>query len=187
MLKKEIRLLGIDDSPFKKGAKGPILVVGALTRGGTCLEAVLSTSAKIDGNDSTARLIAMVNKSRFKSQVRCIFLNGIAVGGFNVIDIHSLNRKTSIPVVVVIRKQPDVKNIRKALVQIGLGSRFRLIEKAGKVIKINGIFVQQAGISVEKAREFLSLACTRSKIPEPLRLAHIIASGIVRGESRGKA
>ena len=62
-----------------------------------------------------------------------------------------------------------------------------LLDKAGNVVKIGNIYVQPIGISIEKLKEVLKIVCTRSNIPEPLRLAHLIASGVVKGESRGRA
>jgi hypothetical protein len=37
------------------------------------------------------------------------------------------------------------------------------------------------------AARIIQITSTRSNIPEPLRVAHLIATGIVLGESRGKA
>ncbi len=187
MLKKEIRVLGIDDSPFKKFQKDNVLVVGTIFRGGIFLDGVLSTKVNIDGNDATKKITGMINKCKFKPQLQCIFLNGIAVAGFNVIDILNLNKKTKIPVIAIIRKMPDIKKIRETLIRINKKSKIKLIEKAGPVIPIGKIYAQLAGISVEKAKEILEIACTRSLIPEALRISHLIASGIVEGESRGKA
>lgn len=106
MLKKEIRVIGIDDAPHKFRAKGSILVVGTIFRGGNFLDGILSTKASIDGNNATSKITEMINKSKFKPQLRCIFLDGIAVGGFNIIDIVELNKKTKIPVIVIMRKKP---------------------------------------------------------------------------------
>ena len=39
----------------------------------------------------------------------------------------------------------------------------------------------------EEARQIIKIAATRGLMPEPIRLAHLIASGIVEGESRGRA
>jgi len=36
-------------------------------------------------------------------------------------------------------------------------------------------------------REALALTTIRGSLPEPLRVAHLIAAGIMRGESRGRA
>ena len=187
MYKREIRTLGIDDSPFKKFKKGSILVVGTIFRGGTLLDGLLTTKVSIDGNNSTEKLIEMTNKSKFKPQLRCILLNGIAVAGFNVIDIQELNKKTKIPVIVVIRKYPNFKKIEETLKKINKHKKYKLIQKAGPVEKVGKIYIQRKGITKKKAEEILKLTCTRSLIPEPIRVAHLIAGGIVTGESKGKA
>ncbi|MBI2208953.1 DUF99 family protein, partial [Candidatus Woesearchaeota archaeon] len=156
-------------------------------RGGSFLDGILSTKANVDGNNATKKLTAMINKSKFKPQLRCIFLDGIAVGGFNIIDIMELNKKTKLPVIVIIRKKPDIENIKRILAKLNKKSKIKLLEKAGPVVPAGKIYIQLAGIGMEKAKEILKIACTRSHIPEAVRLSHIIASGIVDGESRGKA
>ncbi len=187
MLKKEIRVIGIDDSPFNKFDNSNVLVIGVIFRGGSFLDGSLSTKVRVDGNNATKKLVEMINKCKFKPQLQCIFLDGIALGGFNVVDIAELNKKTGLPVIVVIRRKPDIETIKKTLIKINKKSKIKLIEKAGEVIKINNIYAQLKGISKEKAKEILDIVCTRSHIPEPVRVAHLIASGIVKGESKGKA
>tara|TARA_Y100000310_G_scaffold217822_1_gene218923 strand:+ start:15603 stop:16166 length:564 start_codon:yes stop_codon:yes gene_type:complete len=187
MLKKEMRVIGIDDSPFKKFSKGKVLVVGTIFRGGSFLDGVLSTKVNIDGNNSTKQITEMINKCKFKPQLQCIFLDGIAVAGFNVIDVKELNKKTKLPVIVIIRRKPNIENIKKTLIRINKKNKIKLIEKAGSVIPIGKIYIQITGISIEKAKEILKIVCTRSLIPEPIRMAHLIAAGITNGESGGKA
>jgi hypothetical protein len=187
MLKKEIRVIGIDDAPFNKFGKGNVLVIGVVFRGGLMLDGILSTKVRIDGNNSTKKLAEMITNSKFRPQLQCIFLDGIALGGFNVVDIKELHKKTGLPIIVVVRHKPDIETIKRTLVKINKENKIRLIEKAGEVVRINNVYVQLKGISKERAKEILDIACTRSHIPEPLRIAHLIASGVVRGESRGKA
>jgi hypothetical protein len=187
VLKKEMRVIGIDDSPFNKFKKGKVLVVGAVFRGGSFLDGILSTKVNIDGNDSTKKIIEMINKCKFKLQLQCIFLDGIAVGGFNVIDVKELNKKTKLPVIVIIRRKPNIEKINKTLIRIKKKDKIKLIEKAGSVVPVGDIYIQLIGLSIEKAKEILKIVCTRSLIPEPIRIAHLIASGITFGESRGKA
>ena len=63
--------------------------------------------------------------------------------------------------------------------------------KSGKIYKVrtkhNPIFVKCTGIDIEEAKEIIKLSTIRGVIPEPIRMAHLIASGITRGESYGKA
>ena len=187
MVKKEIRVIGIDDSPFDKFKDKKILVVGVVMRGGLFVDGILSAKVDVDGTNATDKIIKMINKCKFKPQLQCIFLNGIAVAGFNVIDIQRLSKKTKIPVVVVIRTNPDIEKIKNTLIKIKQKKKIKLIEKAGKVIQIDNIFVQLTGIDLEQARKILKIVCTRSLIPEPIRLAHLIASGVTVGESKGRA
>ena len=187
MLKKEIRVIGIDDAPFNKFGKGNVLIVGTVFRGGQWIDGILSTKASIDGNNATKKIAEMVNKCKFRPQLQCIFLDGIAVGGFNIIDIRELSKKTKLPVIVIIRKKPDIKEIKKILTRLNKKDKIKLIEKAGSVVPAGKIYVQLTGLSIEKAKEILKITCTRSLIPEPIRIAHLIASGITFGESRGKA
>ena len=187
MLKQEIRVIGIDDSPFDKFRDKKTLVVGVVMRGGLYVDGILSSKVSVDGNDATTKIIEMINKCKFKPQLQCIFLNGIAVAGFNIINVKELNKKTNLPVIVVIRRNPDIKNIKKTLIKIKMKNKIELLKKAGKVEKFGDIFVQLAGITFENAQKILKIVCTRSLIPEPIRLAHLIAQGVVLGESKGRA
>jgi len=188
MIKKEIRILGIDDSPFKKSNDKKVLIVGTIFRGGEFMDGLISTYVDMDGNDSTERIVEMVNRTKHRPQLRVIMLKGISVAGFNVIDINLLSKKTKLPVMVVMKERPNLEKITKALEKIPDGkSKMSLIKKAGKITRIGHLFTQSAGISGNELTEIIKISCTHGKIPEPIRVAHIIASGIVIGESRGRA
>ena len=187
MVKKEIRVVGIGDSPFNKFKDKKILVVGVVMRGGSWVDGILSTKVAVDGNDSTRKIIEMINRCKFKPQLQCIFLDGIAVAGFNVIDVKELNKKTKLPVVIIIRREPNIEKIKKTLIKINKKDKIKLIEEAGEVFRIDNIFIQIVGIEIDDLRKILKIVCTRSLIPEPIRLAHLIASGVILGESRGRA
>ena len=55
MFKKEIRVIGIDDAPFRKFSKGKVFVIGTVFRGGTLLDGILSTKVNVDGSNSTKK------------------------------------------------------------------------------------------------------------------------------------
>jgi endonuclease V-like protein UPF0215 family len=69
--------------------------------------------------------------------------------------------------------------------------RWQYILNAGRIHEIDvhegSLYIQCAGIEIADARKIVQLATTHSHIPEPLRIAHLIATGIVCGESRGQA
>ena len=54
-------------------------------------------------------------------------------------------------------------------------------------IRKDSVYMQTSGISNEDAQKIVILSTTRSAIPDPIRVAHIIAAGITTGESKGNA
>lgn len=186
-MKKEARVVGFDDSSFNKFKDKDVLVIGTFYRGGNFLDGVISFKVKVDGKDSTEELAAAIKKSKFRTQLQAIFLNGIAFAGFNVIDIQELYNKTKLPVIVVIRKMPDIKRIISTLKKIGFDEKIKLIQKAGKVEKISNVYCQYVGCSIDFVEKVLKITCTHSNIPEPIRVAHLIGAGINLGESKGRA
>ncbi len=191
IIKREIRILGIDDAPFPPHTKNKVILVGTIFRGGTWLDGVLRTYIKGDGTDSTANIIKMVNDSRHKDQIGVIMLDGVTFGGFNVVSIKEIFEETCIPVIVVMRKFPNFEKIKKALMRFeDCKERWALILEAGTVYKIENeepLYIQICVIDLEDAKEIVSIATTRSAIPEPIRAAHLIGAGIVTGESKGSA
>jgi uncharacterized protein len=188
-LKKELRVIGIDDAPFDKfdPLQKFVLVVATVFRGGSFMDGMLSTHVEKDGEDATLRIVEMINECKFKPQIQAIFLGGIAVAGFNVINPISIYKETGIPVIVVIRDYPDFKKIFSALEKLGMNKKIGIIEKLPKPVKIDSIYIQNIGISKKDCLKLLNITCTHSNIPEPLRIAHLIAAGISEGESKGRA
>jgi len=86
MVKEEIRILGIDDGPFTKDDK-EVIVIGVVYRGGEFIDGLLRTFVEIDGLDATEKLAKMINSSRHKQQLKVIMLDGITLGGFNIVDV----------------------------------------------------------------------------------------------------
>jgi uncharacterized protein len=190
-LKREIRIIGWDDAPFAKTDK-TVRIFGAIFRGGLWMDGLLSTKVRIDGNDATRKIAESMNKTRHREQIRIIMLDGITLGGFNVVDIEKLHKKIGMGVIAISRKMPEFGKIKKALENLDRGDeKWALIEKAGVPArcKINdrSIYYQACGINRKNAEDLMRLSSTRALIPEPLRVAHLIASGAVKGESYGRA
>lgn len=190
-IKREIRILGIDDSPFSAHTTQPVMIIGTVFRAGKWLDGVLRTYIQGDGRDSTSKIISMINNTRHKDQLGVVMLDGITFGGFNVINIEKIFGSTGIPVIVIMRKYPDFQKIKKALKRFpDWEERWQDIEDAGEVYKVENkedIYIQLNGIGLPDAEEIIKLSTTRSAIPEPVRAAHLIAAGVITGESKGSA
>ena len=115
IIKKEIRILGIDDSPFPAHTNQLVMVIGTVFRAGEWLDGVLRTCIHGDGRDATTKIIDMVNSTRHKHQLGVIMLDDVTFGGFNVINMQEIFIKTGVPVIVIMRKFPNFEKIKNAL------------------------------------------------------------------------
>ncbi|MGI0100100.1 MAG: DUF99 family protein [Candidatus Micrarchaeaceae archaeon] len=151
------------------------------------MEGMLSTSVGVDGTDSTVRIIRMLGSSRFGEQVRILLFNGIAVAGLNIIDTAELERKLKAKVVLLNRRRQDARELIRALRGFSRASksdvsgRVKLVKDYSSVkpIRANGLFMQSS-LESHYVERFAGKAF------EALRIAHIVASGLSAGESRGR-
>nr|WP_255668428.1 DUF99 family protein [Methanocella sp. CWC-04] len=183
--------MGIDDSPL---VSDKIMIVGAIMRGGEWLEGVLRTDITRDGFDATVRLSEMICGSKHYGQIRAVMLNGITFGGFNIVDLRELYERTRLPVIVIMREMPDMEKIKEALKNLSdPEGRYEMITRAGNIIKVQTIkrgkpiFIQAYGIEAQDAANIVQATSIHSRIPEPIRVAHIIATGVILGESKKRA
>ena len=184
-VKPEIRVLGIDDGVFVPHSGDLVDVIGVVFRGGYWLNGIMRTHVRVDGMDATEKLASMIIDSPHYDQLRVIVLNGVTLAGFNVVDIQELFERVKLPVIAVARDKPNFDDIRKALKNLPENEkRWRAIKKAGKMFKVRTrvgeepIYAHAVGLSEENAKRILRSTSTRSNIPEALRVAHLIASGL---------
>lgn len=190
-MKSQIRVLGIDDAPFSFGDER-VMVVGVVMRIPSYIEAVLRTEVEVDGDDACDRLVEMINNSRYKEQLKLAMLDGVALGGFNVIDIKKLYENVDIPIVTITRDKPDLQAMEKALREHFTDWEKRLaIIKNRELVELKTehkpIFVKSTGIEQDELKVIIEQSTVRGALPEALRVAHLIATGVVAGESRGRA
>jgi len=190
-LKPHVRVLGIDDSPFTF-RDDRALVVGVVIRLPYYLEGVMRTWCHVDGDDADQVVAEMIEGSRFREQIKLALVDGVALGGFNVVDISYLNRRTGVPFATVTRDPPDLVRIESALKK-----NFEDWERRMGVIRKHTLrevstdhkplYVTQSGIDDVTADELIRGSIVRGALPEPLRIAHLIATAMETGESRGRA
>jgi endonuclease V-like protein UPF0215 family len=190
-IKPEIRVLGIDDGGFVPRTKGTVDVVGVVYRGGYWFEGVMRAEITIDGLDATEKIAAMIESSPYYRELRVIVLDGVTFAGFNVVDISKLSRRVDLPVISVTRKKPEMEEIRSTLKNLPeFEIRWRAMENAGKIFEVetrkgeNPVYMHIAGILREDAEKIMKKTSTRSLIPEALRVADIIASGLTRSREK---
>ena len=180
-------LLGIDDGPFEKhiaGAETPL--VGVMMEGADLVEAVAVSSFPVDGDEVTGFLGQWIDSLRFRPSLQGVLFGGITIAGLGVVDVDRLAKRLGLPVLIVNRRPPLDPPLLAALRSAGFQDRIPIVLRAPAARRAGGLFVSAAGGSVDRV-EALLLACIgKSDLPEPLRVAHLMARALVSGESRGK-
>lgn len=184
-IKPEIRVVGIDDGFFIPHTQGQCDVIGVIFRGGYWLDGIMRTRVEIDGMDATEKIADMITSSPHYGQLRVIMLDGVTFAGFNVVDTTRLFKVTGLPVIAVTREKPDFEDIRRALENLPFAEeRWKVIRNADRIVRLftrrgeRAVFMQVTGVRVDVARRIVKSTATRSNVPEALRVAHLIASGL---------
>lgn len=181
-------IIGFDDAPFSKDHVGVVKVVGAVFAG-LRFDGMLLGEVEKDGFDAADRLVELVGNSRFREHIQLVMLQGIALAGFNVVDVFSVNKRLGVPVLVVTRREPDLAAVKLALLEQVAGGRekWAVIEKLGPMEAVGEVFVQRVGLTLGEAEDVVARFAVHGYIPEPIRTAHLIAGALEEGESRGRA
>jgi uncharacterized protein len=132
----------------------------------------------------------MIRRSRYMDQIKAVMLDGITFAGFNVVDVERLYSSTGIPVITITRDKPDLDEMRSALMKHfeDWKERYAVITKLElRKVKTEHrpVFVSSCGGDQREMDSLVPAATVRGAIPEPVRIAHIVASAMVRGESYG--
>lgn len=180
-------IVGFDDFPFAREHRGDVPVVGAIYSG-LRLEGVVSGKVRRDGVNSTRVLTRLVKQSKFGAHLQLVLLQGVALAGFNVIDVPRLHEALGVPVLVVARHAPRPQAMRRALLERipGGARKWAMVERLGPMEPVGAVHVQRVGLSRAEAEAVIAATALNGSIPEPLRTAHLIAGGIATGESSGR-
>jgi endonuclease V-like protein UPF0215 family len=192
--RRTIRVIGFDDAPFVRPLlrssvqeRSPVNVAGVVCAG-TRFEGMVWGEIQQDGWDATETLAQLLLNGKFLAQLHLVLIDGISMGGFNIIDLPQLAARLCRPCVAVMRRPPDLAAIEQALHHLpDAAQRLDRIRRAGAIYAHPPFYFQVCGASPEATAEALIRLTDRGHVPEALRLAHLIAAAIVKGESGRQA
>jgi uncharacterized protein len=180
-------LLGVDDAPFDKRQAAPVPVVGVVMEGPDRVESVALSQFPVDGEDATGYLAEWIGGLRARATLQGVILGGITMAGLALVDVTALAERLELPVLVVTRRNPVGSDLADALRSAGLEHRLALLERVPRAFGVGeGLFLAHAGTSRTEAERLVRSCLAKSRLPEPLRVAHLIGQAIVLRESRGR-
>jgi uncharacterized protein len=184
--------IGIEGGPFLPrrlgGTRAPLVVVRLE---GPHMTRVRAGWITVDGLDGTERALELLSS---QSMMGCpILLRGVTFGGFNLIDPRRLQKKFKIPTIVVVGFRPDNRAVKRALVKHfpDWRKRWGVIGSLGPLRRVrttaseNPIFYEVFGCSSSVARKILTSWALVSRVPEPLRVAGLVARGLFPAQPLG--
>ena len=181
LAKRHVRVVAVDDGRFRRTQRFAPLAAVVVSLPGY-VEAVRVDRVEVDGVDATERIEALIEATGHTQDIRAVVLDGVVVGGFNVVDLDRLHRRVGWPIITVTRRAPDRDRIRAALAKwfpkdhrlrrrrIEAHALFR-VPTAGEPI-----FASVVGATRRDATALIHRMTVRGYWPEPLRLAHLVAS-----------
>ncbi len=177
-LKKEARVVGVDDGPYVRGSKLTVVVLTLYRLDGR-VEGVMSGDISTDGSDSAEVISDMMEDSTFSGQARVIVSDGACLAGFNVLDMDLLHKRTGLPVLTVSDERPDDASIKAALLNLPEAERrWGLIDAHRPVtfkLPDGDCYVRSVGAPETEMEGLLRSMTIRGRTPEPIRLSHMFA------------
>ena len=176
--------IGFDDARFEFNSKNKKTQLIGVVCQGTRMTSVVKKEISIDGDDSTEALIELIKASEKHTQY--VLTDAITFGGFNIYDMAEVYKTTEKPIIAISEHEVNLDSVKKALGKkfskeeyqkklqylINAGDLFEAkVETAGGLSKI---YYHCLGIEPKDVEELLKRICIDSKLPEPIRMAHII-------------
>ena len=183
---RDTKVVGVDDGRFRKSGKEAkreekTILVAVLFKGRS-IEDVRISNVTIDGLDSTQSIYTMLADLEFDF----LLLSGATFAGFNVVDAYALNKTLRKPVIIVIGEMPKDQAVREALRKHfrDWERRWSLMESLKPIFeartdpRYNPIYYEVVGLDPEDALKLLKAYAFQGRLPEPVRMAGMIAKGL---------
>ena len=186
-LNRVIRVIGFDDAPFIRNTGGNVSLAGIVCAG-TRFEGMVWGQVEQDGWDATDVILELLLGRKFLPQLHVALFDGIAFGGFNVIDLPKLSEQLQLPCVAVMRRMPNLVAVEEAIRRLPQPEeRLERLRRAGIIYAYPPFFFQVYGACPKVTFSVLERLTDCGKVPEALRLAHLIGAAVIKGESGSTA
>ena len=176
-----LRIIGVDGGAVSSAREGKTALLVVLLAGPRILD-VRTGEIGVDGLDAQRVLVSLLKPLSYD----IVMLSGISFAGFNLVDLKLLAREVGKPVIAVIRERPDNKAVRDALRKHfrDWRQRWRAVKDAGRLYSCRPIpdepklYFEARGCSPSSARRMIVSSSAVSRLPEPVRVAGIVARGM---------
>lgn len=182
--KKAFRALGISES-FIKGLSGKSVLAGVVLRSDGILDGFIFSRVSVGGMDATEKIIDMY-KDLKRDDINVLMLNGCVISWYNVVDLQRVYEETNLPLICVTYEESE--GLDKYFLELfpeDCEKRIEIYHKNGPRTTVNlhtghKVYIRFYGMSLEEAKGILNKFTLHGAVPEPLRIARLLARGIIR-------
>jgi len=180
--KKAFRTLGISES-FIKGLSGESILAGVVLRSDGIIDGFTFSKATVGGMDATEKIIGMY-RALERNDINLLMLNGCVISWYNVIDLERVYSEIMLPLICVTYEESE--GLEKYFLELfpeDCGKRIEIYRKNGPrtIIKLrtgHEVYVRFYGMSLEEAKGILNKFTLHGAVPEPLRIARLLARAV---------
>ena len=180
--KKGIRGLSIAES-FTQNSKKSVLV-GIVMRRDLVIDGFVFGKTTISGNDATDEILQMYEKlNRF--DVSYLLISGVIISLYNIVDIKKIHEKLKIPVIAITYNDSSgiegaLKHHFKDKAKPKIEEYQKLEERTKIKLKTNyEVYTRTEGCTFSEAKNLLNELTLQGSIPEPIRVAQLLARTIL--------
>ncbi len=182
--KKGIRILGISES-FVKGTSKFSILAGVVMRADMILDGFTFSRVKVGGMDSTRKILEMY-EALDRQDINVLLLNGCVISWYNVIDLNYVADATGLPLICVTYKHSEgLERYFKENFPDDWRQRIEVLKRNGprSLLTLNtdhNIYARFLNISKEETLRLLNKLTFHGAVPEPLRIARLLARSLMR-------
>ena len=181
LAKRGLRALGIAESFSGRTLS---TMAGVVMRKDLRIDGVAIASLTVGGMDATDAVLGII-ASLGRRDINVAMVSGSVVAWFNILDPEAISRKTGLPLIVVTYE--DSEGLEEDIAHHFPGDEARLqaYRNLGERIPVllrdgSEVFIRPAGLSPGDAARILRDFTRDGKIPEPVRVARLVARGAMR-------
>ena len=147
------------------------MLAGVVMRRDLVIDGFVLGHATIGGDDAAEQIAAM-HARLGRADVGIIVVSGAVISSYNVVDLQRLRERAGVPAVAVSYDEPAGGGVGgpRAALFAGLGPRARI-----RLRTSHDLYVRCAGCRPEQAGRLLDSMTVQGSVPEPLRIARLLA------------
>jgi len=182
--KKGFRVLGVSES-FIKGISEESILAGVVMRADGSIDGFTFAKATVGGMDATEKILEMYSNLK-RDDVSLLLLNGCVISWYNVIDLHRVAEETGLPLIcVTYNESTGLEKYFRELFPQDWERRVEIYRRnmSRTAVKLSTgytVYIRFIGMRMDEAKGVLNKFTSHGSIPEPLRVARLLARSIVK-------